>query len=664
MFARALDANSFLALTERVNTDAELVSRFAADRDEAAFAELVRRHGPLVYRECLRTAGPDAADDAFQATFLVLVRRAGQLERPDRVAGWLFGVASRIARRARRQHARRRARETPVGVLPDVPTTAAGPADWRVVVHEELARLPADYRAAVVLCDLEGHPRREAARLLGVPDGTLSNRLTRARALLGRRLLRRGVGLGGLTGLALAGVPPQLLAATVDLARSGPTTARVNVLAADRATRTTLTRAAILAVAGVVALVVSSTRPEPIAATPADPPPDPKPVDGLQVRDLAVSPDGKLLAAMEWTYKDRSAPAAISFFDPTTFKRIRRVTAPDHVVGPVQFAPGGKTAFVNAAHLNGPDEATVNRVDVDTWKVTARLDPAAGFPFEFAVSPDGKTLAVILQPVRPVIVEGELRKGIRVGLYDAVTLAHIRDMKADVEFGLKLAFAPDGNALGVVYHGRDAGKRVAGIVEFDPASGKELRRCKYEAAPREPAERGADLRPWVSRIVYSPDGTRVVIVGGTVIPTGKDSHTTVGAVRYWERRGNWVSGTSVEGNSGEFTAGLFSPDGKRFYLGSRGANQKTGRLGKGWSRWWASKAQCWDTTGASLKGTDFAHAWFEEIFWSADGERNDVTAMTLDPTGTRLLLADGAGVWVFDAATGQRRGGLMHTPRE
>lgn len=640
--------------------DADLLARFAADRDEAAFAELVRRHGPLVYRECLRGAGPDAADDAFQATFLILTRRAGRLAHPDRLAGWLFGVASRVARRARGQLARRRKRERLLAVLPDAAASAAEPTDWRAVVHEELARLPADYRAAVVLCDLEGHTRRDAARLLGVPDGTLSNRLARARALLGRRLVRRGVELGGLAGLAAVGVPQELMAATVEAACGGVVPARVLVLAAGGEVRMMLIRMGVLAVVGLataltLAPAVGPAQPPAVAAAnPVVPPPDPTPRDGHWVRDMALSPDGKLLAMTEWNSKGIFTPAAITFFDPATFKQVRRLTAPDAVVGAVRFAPDGKTAYVNAAHFSGPNEATVTRVDVSTWKVLGKIDPTAGYPYRFELSPDGKLLAVALELPRLDSTKKPLQfpktTTSRIALFDAVTLAHLRDLKVDdVRLHHPFAFAPDGKAIGVGYYTAEAGKAVGGIVEFDPATGKELRRCSYK--PRD--EIGS---PRINRIVYAPDGKRVIIVGGTGIPAGGNSIRIVGAVHYWNREGPRVDNTWVEGDSGEFTAGLFSGDGRRFYLGSRGPTQRTGTIDGHRGFWHASKAQCWDTTG---KGW-----WFLDIHWSADGEHSDVSSMLLDPTGTRLLVADGAGVWVFDAATGQRRGGLIRTVRE
>jgi RNA polymerase sigma factor (sigma-70 family) len=184
--------------------DGRLLGRFVAARDEAAFAALVRRHGPMVLGTCRRVLGhAQDAEDAFQATFLVLARKAAAVRR-DALAGWLHGVAHRVALEARSAAARRRARERQVGELPQPEVPPAEPQDWRPLLDRELSLLREEYRSAVVLCDLEGRSRKEAARLLGVPEGTLSSRLARARALLARRLTKCGVTLaaGALAALA------------------------------------------------------------------------------------------------------------------------------------------------------------------------------------------------------------------------------------------------------------------------------------------------------------------------------------------------------------------------------------------------------------------------------------------------------------------------------
>ncbi len=206
--------------------DGDLLEAFRERRDQAAFEALVRRHGPMVLGVCRRLLRNEAdAEDAFQATFLVLARKAGSLTRPGLLGNWLYGVARRSALRARAMNAKRRARESQAA-QPEAPADRDEPwADLLPLLDRELARLPEKYRAAVVLCELQGRSRAEAAGLLGIPEGTLSSRLATARKLLARRLSRPGVpvplaalatALAG--GAAPAAVPAPLLAATVGAA--------------------------------------------------------------------------------------------------------------------------------------------------------------------------------------------------------------------------------------------------------------------------------------------------------------------------------------------------------------------------------------------------------------------------------------------------------------
>ena len=202
-------------------TEAELLERFVARRDEAAFEALVSRHGPMVLGVCRRALrDPHAAEDAFQATFLILARRAGSLRAGDTLAPWLFGVARRVSSRARVVASRRPDRSPlpstdPVSPDPDPPA-----ADLRALLDAELARLPDRYRRPVLLCYLEGVTHAEAASQLGWPLGTVKGRLSRARDLLRTRLARRGLSLApaafasGLAAEASAALPEVLLVST------------------------------------------------------------------------------------------------------------------------------------------------------------------------------------------------------------------------------------------------------------------------------------------------------------------------------------------------------------------------------------------------------------------------------------------------------------------
>jgi RNA polymerase sigma factor (sigma-70 family) len=195
--------------------DGPLLARFAQSRDEAAFAILVRRHGPMVLGVCRRILqDAHAAEDAFQATFLLLARKAASLTRPERLGSWLHGVARRTATRARVETARRRARESRVSRAEAVPADEDIVwRDLRPVLDEEVERLPPRYRLPFVLCYLQGRTNAEAASVVGCSRGTVATLLARARERLRRRLSRRGLGLpAGLLAAALAG---QLEAAPV-----------------------------------------------------------------------------------------------------------------------------------------------------------------------------------------------------------------------------------------------------------------------------------------------------------------------------------------------------------------------------------------------------------------------------------------------------------------
>jgi RNA polymerase sigma-70 factor (ECF subfamily) len=209
-------------------TDSHLLARFAAARDEAAFAALVRRHGQMVLGVCRRVlADAHAAEDAFQATFLVLVRKAASIGRPDRLANWLYGVAYRTSLKSRSGEARRRGTELRADAAPGTAPAADDEAARRelyLVLDDELSRLPEKYRTPLLFCCLQGHTHEDAARRLGCPRETLTTRLVRARALLRRRLTRRGIAwasacwTAGTLPDAGAAVPPLLIESTTKAA--------------------------------------------------------------------------------------------------------------------------------------------------------------------------------------------------------------------------------------------------------------------------------------------------------------------------------------------------------------------------------------------------------------------------------------------------------------
>jgi RNA polymerase sigma factor (sigma-70 family) len=210
--------------------DGQLLDRFVSAQDQAAFATLMERHGGIVWRVCQGMLhDPHDVEDAFQATFMVLVRRAGSLERRASLGGWLYGVAYRVALKAKTTAARRRLHERQAGAMIDTESSELGAEnpDLRPALAEELNRLPEKYRTPIVLCYLEGKSNEEAARQLCCPVGTVWARLTRGRERLRGRLARRGLALSAValtaalgpeTASAAAAVPASLIDSTMKAA--------------------------------------------------------------------------------------------------------------------------------------------------------------------------------------------------------------------------------------------------------------------------------------------------------------------------------------------------------------------------------------------------------------------------------------------------------------
>jgi RNA polymerase sigma factor (sigma-70 family) len=208
-------------------SDVQLLEQFATGRDEAAFAALMCRHGKLVWQVCQHVLHQEQdAEDAFQATFLVLALKAASLRRGERLGNWLHGVAYRMAMNARRKAARRRAHERrKAAATPRALPAAEALHELQTLLHEEINHLPAKYRVTLVLCGLEGKSKSEAAKELGWKEGTVSGRLARARKMLQARLAHRGVmlsaawaatTLGAETGAVV--IPSTLVWATTDAA--------------------------------------------------------------------------------------------------------------------------------------------------------------------------------------------------------------------------------------------------------------------------------------------------------------------------------------------------------------------------------------------------------------------------------------------------------------
>lgn len=407
-------------------SDHELLARFVEHRDEAAFREIVERHGPLVLRVCRRILGErTAAEDAFQATFLVLVRKAAILRHRELLAGWLHGVATRVAQHARADQLRRRHHEGHRRAPGESGVPEWSAQEFAAVLDEELAPLPERYRLPLVLCYLEEHTQDQAARVLGWSLRTLQRRLEQGRELLRARLVRRGVPFSvTLLAAALAGgsvraTPPLLVVATVRAALSYASgalgTLSTSTLALTEGVLRTmvvhklsrmLSIALLMGILTGGALLVASQMPTPRTPSQAAPPFVAEPTEedarkdvhgdplppGVSVRmgterwrqsafTVAWSRDGKTIAAIP------RGGAPVRLLDVATGKT--RFTFPTRPGDPNQlrFAPDGNTVAIS----DSQDHLTF--YNLATGKKVGELTSKFGLIRDFLYSPDGKYLA-------------------------------------------------------------------------------------------------------------------------------------------------------------------------------------------------------------------------------------------------------------------------------
>jgi RNA polymerase sigma factor (sigma-70 family) len=451
-------------------SDGELLRRFVARRDEAAFTALVGRHGPLVWGVCRRLLS-DAhdAEDAFQATFLTLARKAASIRKPGAVGPWLYGVAARAAAQARTDRARRAGKAPPVSTSPADPLAELSGRELSALLDEELARLPERCRAPLVLCYLEGRTRDEAAQQLGWSLGTFKRRLEGGRNLLRSRLTRRGLALSAallatlLPQRAALALPPGLVAATARAVLSAAVSARAAVWAGRVSRGMFLTRLQAGAVlAAVVAVGLGLAWAGPRGREPEEPP---QPSAHLAETRPAESP-----AAEE--RKDREGfPLPAEALARVGSARLRHGRwAPN-----LTYSPDGKMLATSGGGL-------VRLWDAGTGKLLRGITIADGGRITDGLfSADGKTV---------VTLDGETCRW-----FDVRTGKEVR--RCDVSFPKTNAiacFAPRGEALAVVHMGPGQD-----LVVYDLPSGKE--RFRKAAGQR-----------WFSEAAFSADGKTLAVM--------------------------------------------------------------------------------------------------------------------------------------------------------
>lgn len=455
------DAGALATLRTRLApadcTDGQLLTAFVNHYDGEAFAALVHRLGPRVLAVCRRITGhAHDADDAFQAVFLVLARRAAVVNPPEAVAGWVYGVAVRTAQDARTMAARRRSRITPTAAIPDTPVTPLpSPDDDHIaILDDEIARLPDHLRAAVVLCELDGVSRKDAAARLGIAEGTLSSRLANARKRLAVALVRRGVVLAAVlvaSASTVSGSAPLFASASRwgSLVAAGERVpAGVLTTLADRASRIMLlNKLKPLVIATTVGLIVLAVGWRPLTALVAADPPvvkaEPakpaKPLNKLvvwkqnvavmidpdgknekvlfdlekwqSIREPKLSPDGKTLAYLTHVLDPKDSKPDDPQVHSVAFREVGGKDATVLKVSGVfvAWSPDGKELVATYAPdgggpKDGPAKATTTVIEVATKKDTVVALPDGHVALGFA--PDGSgflTMNMDLSGKKPVI---------------------------------------------------------------------------------------------------------------------------------------------------------------------------------------------------------------------------------------------------------------------
>jgi RNA polymerase sigma factor (sigma-70 family) len=543
---RLTDAETLAAAT-----DAELLERFVQDKEEAAFAMLLRRHGPMVWnvsRRLLRR--PHDAEDAFQATFLLLARNARSVRKPESVGSWLHGTAYRLALKARTQATCRQAHEAQAARLREQSADPGQP--WQelfTLLDDTLAALPEKYRTALVLCYLEDKSHEESARQLGCPLATFRSRLARGRVLLRARLVRRGAKLsagafaallataGADGALPAALLMPTLLAAThmaKGTAQAAFLTARVAALV--QAGSSTVT-AAKLKLTAVVVLLVSVLGVSVGLAAHHTMNASGEQQVGEDKQELAQ--EDKQVVGHTDQYGDPLPPAALRRLGTIRF---RHGSASPSLL----YSRDGKVLALGG---NG----MVRFLDAASGKELRRL-PGLGADL-IALSPDARWIAA-----QPAAQNGAII------IRDAETGKERSRCQGDLAIPLRLAFSPDGSRL--------ASREAFQVRLWDTQKGKEL----FAKQMTDPS------------FAFSPDGKMLALRGGTIVgrPGGQppDAGGTVTLT-------DAADGTVLGEWRTEFGTGtMFTPDSNGLVLAYR------------------ESITLWDVAGRSLQRTfPLADAW-------------------------------------------------------
>ena len=618
--------------------DPELIRQYLLASDavkQAAFAALVARHSLMVTRVCRQVLGAsNDAQDAFQATFLILARRAGSIRQPEALASWLHGVALRVATRARADSARRLVHERRWGAV-QVGASTGGEDSFESWpgLHAEIARLPERYREPVVLHYLEGLTVEATAARIGCPRGTILSRLARARDRLKGRLTRRGLAPADLillTQFSTSTTPfrlavPAVLGPTLVSSGAGRLLkgALIEMLI-DRWRRAGLLLAACGTSVGAIALGGLSTAPappRPVMAEARAPQNPPTRVESSkqalspshQAESLAFAPGGQKVIA-------RCANGRILILDPTAVAEPAILQDQDDTMHTMACSPDGST-------LAGAGDGNVLKFwDLATGKLR-RTIPALGAatlrPTALAFGPDGKTLAIVgrAEPNPTDPLGAAIRFEVR--LLDLTSGLAIWDHLGRGAIATAVAFSPDGLTLATSGH---LAVRLWDARTGDPGILLE-------------SERANPLR-----LTFAPDGKRLAAVGFFL----DDRRFMVGQVTIWDPATGARLRTLDAPNRAVAIA--FSPNGQFLAAGGCGFARAYTTASGAQGHMVASETRLWDVvTGDRL--------------WSSEGDLGGVTSLAFAPDGQSLARCDEETVALIDPRTGKMLRILMTTPR-
>jgi RNA polymerase sigma factor (sigma-70 family) len=508
------------------SSDGLLLQSFIAERDEAAFEGLVERHGPMVWGVCQRVLrNQHDTEDVFQATFLVLARKAASVSPREKLANWLYGVAFQTAVRARSARARRQIRERQVANMPEpVARDRDLWDDLQPLLDQEIARLPARYREVVVLCDLQGRTRREVAGQLRIAEGTVASRLATGRKTLAKRLARYVPIVSGGTlasilsqNVSSAGVPNSAVSAAVHAANQvgmgqavGGVSANAAALAEGTITAMFLKKlkavTVVLLLMPVLALGMFAFGVPLLAHQPPDTgPKGSQPAQNVQSRfeepDAPVVetprkdrfgdplPEGAIarlgtlryrhpfwVSALAYTAGEKTLVSAcwdggVRVWDPETGKELRCFPAdPGRTAQGLGACLGVAVTPDNKTVITVENGETLRALDLASGK--ERWQVKSGNGFSMALAPDGKSIAKGLS--------GENKQ--QVSLWDVDTGKHLRTLGVTNRSVPALAFSRDGKLVAAgesaAINANEKTDLVSSIWLWDPADGSRVRELK------------------------------------------------------------------------------------------------------------------------------------------------------------------------------------------